>query len=361
MPLVPSRPFPNVFPVGANYNHIFKPRQFSDMSLIAATAADRRIYSHSSQLRNWHVNYAVGTSIPVKVVVYSPYSRRWHTFGDSAGTTTTLWTISGTTWVSFGGPLQTGDGFVAKCAATNLASDILFGYGRTSASTGKFLRSTNGGTTFGGTVAAFPTSNTQSGQAIAWCQALGRWIAVVGANPAGTLLTGGTFSTTQALLATSWTQGSGRSPQFLMVRNRPSPIILGTTIDGQTTMYLRSVDGVNWTEETFPTNLSGGFQGCFHAEDGYFYVPASTSLYRSSTGLTGSWSNLGAFGGSHIASYGPFILRGNATYSPDGGGTWFRCFEFENVDLLVSTQAGVGAVFARTTGGDHYVSFLGGV
>lgn len=344
---MPVYPFPLVRPAGYTSGDVPTPAELQALQEEAAAAADGRIWTDIAVVKNWAYTQVGSISTMVqKSLLRDPVSRRWFVFGGN--TASASFSADGSRWfntgtVGFGdlAPAMT----AVQSAAVNSAGIILAGGAPTSASTGKIRESADGGATWS-TVRNIGASNTNSVHSLAYSETLALWFCGV-ANE-------GLFSSPDRV---TWTVRTAGVPLYMCIRESPSPILIGSPIVGAAnTSYRRSVDGITWTTETFPENLSSQ-AGCWNAVQGKFFFSGATGVWSSTTGLTGSWTQVNATTGqSSIASFGRMLVRGDGKASIDGGVTWFRVLELNGqTDLHVTaTPYGVGMVRGATF--DVYLS-----
>jgi hypothetical protein len=341
---MPAWPFQLVHPAGYTNGDVPNGAELQSLQEQVAASADGRVFTDLAAIRNW--KYLTGglTELYQRTIIRDPVSRRWLMFGGTAASV--AWTVSGARWantIAIPGAPTTSD-FTAAWA--NNAGVIMAGGAPVSASANKIRESTNGGDTW--TARTIGGSNTQSVGTIAYSEALGLWFCSIGGN-AGE----GLYSSADRI---TWTlrTAAGTPPDQLIIRETPSPILLATTLKtaSPTAAYKRSVDGITWTTETFPdgSNPAASLcQGCWSDALGAFFVGSTSGIYKSSTGLTGSWTLVESTWPSpsvksSIAAYGRTLIRGDGKASIDGGLTWFAVLETTNVDLFIkATPFGIAA------------------
>jgi hypothetical protein len=343
---MPVWPFPLVRPSGFVNNDVPNGAEIQQLQEQGAAAADGRVWTDLAAVKNWRATLSLGyTAFGPNATIRDPVSRRWLVFGGN--TASASYTIDGSRWFN-SGTTNFGDlapiMLCATAAAVDPAGIILAGGAPSSASTGKIRESTDSGLTWA-TVRNIGASNTNPVFFLAYSQALALWFCSVNNE--------GIFSSSDRI---TWTLRSASYAQYITVRETPSPVLLTSQLVGGGTPYRRSVDGIAWTNETFPENISAK-QLCWSDALGKFFASGATAIWSSTTGLTGSWTSVAATTiQAAIASFGRLLIRGDGKASLDGGVSWSPVLELGGqTDLhVVATPGGVAMI--RATSQDLYLS-----
>lgn len=316
-----------------------------------AVAADGRAWTDVAVLKKWSYQNTGYATFSSRSLIRDPFSRRWLVFGGN--TASCLFTVEGSKWngsgtVNFGdlSPVMQD----AVCAAANGSGIILAGCNPLSATTNKIRESSDAGATWATTRSIGPSS-TRAVAGMTYSQSLSLWLATVGIS--GTV--DGIYSSSDRV---TWTNRSTLGPRFFCNVDTPSTIILGTglLVAGTTANYARSVDGLTWTTETLPENVSV-VQAAWDATRGKFFMSGATGIWSSSTGLTGSWTKV--YTGTEQASLGAFgrvLMRGDGKASLDGGVTWFAVVDLNGATNYHVTATPYGVGLAGTTSVEVYLS-----
>jgi hypothetical protein len=342
MPQSPPYPFINHFPTLAP-NEAIDPNKLTALALQASTAADGRIHSDVSAVKNWRkATPALPDPIAQGTLIRDKVSRRYLAFGNVGFECGFVWTISGVTWVD-GGTLGGSPALQHSplSSATDNAGVILVGGAPFTASTGKLRESTDGGLNW--VSRSIGSADTLAARAITYVPQLSLWICMVGGLSGGA--GAGIYTSTDRSV---WAFRNSSVYSHFATKEFGSPIIIGTTHNffAASNTYTRSVDGINWVPQTGPWPENSTCRGCWSEENQAFYVGTFTGIWKSTTALTGEWtkvSDVSINGGSSIAAFGRVLLRGDGYASLDGGVTWLQVLELASNDHhVVATDFGVG-------------------
>ena len=325
--------------------------ELEKMQQQGAAAADGRVWTDLAVLKKWSYQQLSPVTISPRSLLRDPVSRRWLIFeGNTASTEFTIdgsrWFGSGTT--NFGDPSPTMNAAIA--AAANSAGVMLAGGQLLSASTAKLRESTDGGNTWL-TQRNVGASNTLPVNSLAYSESLGLWFCSIGSS--GT--PDGVYSSSDRV---TWTKRTTLMPSYWLKADLPTTILLGTglVVAGSTPNYARSTDGITWSTESLPENVSSQ-QGCWSDAAGKFFMSGATGIWSSTTGLTGSWTKIWA--GTIQASIGAFgrcLMRGDGTASIDAGVSWVPVLDLGGQTDLHVTGTPYGVALARGSSKDIYIS-----
>jgi hypothetical protein len=354
MPQSPPYPFVNQFPSLAP-NEAIDPNKLATLALQVSTAADGRVWSDVSAVKNWKKSInAVPNPLNSSTLIRDPVSRRWLIFGEAGGEMCAIRTVSGLTW---DGPIFVAGSPVLNqtiSSAVNSAGVILAGGGASSNTTGKIRESTDGGANW--ITRNIGLSDQLMARALTYVPQLSLWICMVGGLSGGA--GAGIYTSTDRI---TWTFQNSSVYSHFATKEFGSPIIIGTTHNfaGATNTYTRSVDGINWSPQTGPWPENSTCRGCWSEENNAFFVGSFTGIWKSTSALTGEWtkvSNDSMSGGSSIGAFGRVLIRGDGKASLDGGVTWFQVLELASNDHFVTAYTDFGVGIARSTSREIYLS-----
>jgi hypothetical protein len=354
---MPAWPFALVHPAGYADGLVPNGAELQLLQQQVAVAADGRVWTDIAAVRNnRYTNVILPPSLSQRTLIRDPKSRRWLVFGGTAGTVN--WTVSGSRWLGGSAALGGMGSIMAyvTAAAANSAGVILVGGAPSVPATDKLRESTDGGDTW--ILRNIGGVNAQSINAIVYSESLALWLCSVGGVGGD-----GIYSSPDRV---TWTAraAAGAPPLQLVLRESPTPIILGTCpiIGGGSTNYYRSVNGTTWTTESFPVTVTiSPSQGCWSDALGAFFIGGGDGIYTSTTGLTGSWTRIDTTWptpgtSSSIAAFGRLLLRGDGKASVDGGVSWFQVLESTRTDLFVTaTSFGVAWACGQAGLTDVYI------
>lgn len=298
--------------------------ELQDLQTKVAAAADGRVWTDLAAIKNytWGTAGAIST-LSQRTLIRDPKSRRWIVFGGNTGSAS--WTVDNSRgFVLNSGAGQLGAQIIQVTAAwANATGVILAGGAPFSADTRKLRESTDGGTTWA-TARNIGSSDTRQVNAITYSESLGLWLCSIGGvSPDND----GLYSSADRV---TWTLRDTGMPQFFVVRETPTPVILATAlvvVGGASPNYRRSTDGTVWTAESLPENISGQAP-CWSDALGLFFMSGATGIWKSATGSTGSWTKVySGTEGASLGAFGRLLVRGDGKVSIDGGVTWFAVLE----------------------------------
>lgn len=352
MPQSPPYPFVNQFPALGPDDPI-DPVKLAALAGQVAVSADGRIHSDLVTVKNWkYIQPAVPSPMNANTLIRDPVSRRWMIFGEAGGEMCVIRTVSGLVW---DGPIFLAGSPVLNqtiASAVNSAGVILAGGGASSNTTGKLRESTDGGTSW--ITRNIGLSDQLLARALAYVPQLSMWICMVGGLSGGAGC--GIYTSTDRI---TWTFRNSAVFSHFVVKDTDSPIIIATTHNaiGAGSTYQRSTDGINWGPETGPWPENSTCRGCWSDEHQAFFVGTFTGLWRSATGIAGSWTKINSdtFFGA-IGAIGRILMRGDGKASIDAGVTWFNVLELINNDLFVTAVPGFGVGVVRGATRDIYLS-----
>lgn len=340
----PVWPFPLVRPAGYVDGSVPTGPEIQALQERVAAAADGRVYTDVALLRNSSRLDASAffDASGLVTAVRDPASKRWLIFGIFGGTTVVAyWSVAGRVWTYLGGIGGAVLSSVFSCAVSP-AGVVLVGGAPPSSSTARILESTDGGATW--TARNIGTAGTLAVRALAYSTSLGLWIASVGDATHDGILTSADRIT--------WTlRAANQVPQYFAIAELPTTVILANAVVGAAlTSYRRSLDGITWTTETFPENASSQ-QPCWSDAAGAFFMSGATGIWKSTTGLTGSWTKI--YTGTEQASLGAFgrlLLRGDGSASQDLGVSWSPVTDLSGVtDCGIVTNTAGAMIFRRAS------------
>jgi hypothetical protein len=359
--LIPAHPFRNQYPMGLGVKDPAPPQRLVDVAAQAAAASDGRVHSDLSLLKNWKLftNLSIGGGpTPLGIApCFDPKSRRWLVFGmNIVGEAEVAYTVSGTQWLIITSieASAPGPNLTPKCSYVNAAGHILVGgFGSGPAATINKLRdSVDGGATWN--YRAIGASDTSTVVSLAYSETLRIWVASqTGAET-------GIWSSTDRI---TWTKRSSVIAANLIVRESPSPLFIAHGTTAPSNAHLTSTDGINWVVDTSTaTHDVTGRRGTWNEHHGYFFIPTTaTGIYRSATGLPGSWSQVSAFNATQLCSFGRALVRGDGSISLDAGVTWFLAVESAVPGMLPICGPGVGVMLCTDeSAADIFISQIGG-
>jgi hypothetical protein len=344
---MPVWPFPLVRPAGYTNGDTPTGPEIEQLQEQVAAAADGRIWTDLGVLKKWTWQQLSPVTISPRSLLRDPVSRRWMVFeGNTASTEFSIdgsrWFGSGTT--NFGDPSPTMNAAIA--AAASSGGVLLAGGQLVGSSAAKLRESTDGGNTWL-TQRSVGAADTHPVNALTYSESLALWLCVLGTSD-------GIYSSSDRI---TWTKRSTLMPTYWAKADLPTTIIIANTlVGGSATNYGRTTDGITWTTETFPENVSSQ-QGCWSDAFGKFFLSGATGIWSSSTGLTGSWTKIWA--GTIQASLGAFrrcLMRGDGQASIDGGVTWVPVLDLGGQTDLHVTATPFGVALARGASKDIYIS-----
>lgn len=357
---VTSFPFKNQLAMGLGTGDGISQQQVKDIAAQVAVSADGRIHSDLALLKNWKrfTSLSIGAGpTPCGIApCFDPKTRRWLVFGMNIVTECeAVFTVSGTRWhisssIEASAP---GANLVPFVSYANRAGVILVGGSGTGGGStiNKLRESTDGGDTW--TFRAIGASDTSRIVSICYSERLRIWVASQeGAEP-------GIWSSTDRI---TWTKRSTAKAGNMVLRDTSSPLFVYTGA-GSSNNYGISVDGINWTAQSFPTDVAADEQqGVWNDEFGFFYVPtAAGGIYRSATGTTSSWTQVSTFNDTQLCVFGKALVRGDGQISVDGAVTWFPVIETADPDFLPVCAPGLGVgLFSDVSSGTALLSTFGG-
>jgi hypothetical protein len=354
MPQFPAHPFVNQFPALGPDDPI-DPAKLAALAGQVAVSADGRIYSDLSVVKNWkYTQPSVPSPMRQRTLIRDPVSRRWLQFGEAGGELALIWTVSGLVWT---GPIFPAGSPVlnqAFSAFANNAGVILAGSGASSNTTGKLRESTNGGDSW--VTRNIGASDQLFARALVYSETLNLWLCTVGGLSGGA--GAGIYSSVDRV---TWTLRSTGVYSDYVIKDTASPIILMTTHNhaSPSAGVFRSTDGINWAAEAVPWSEISPAKGTWSEEHGAFFIGTASGLWRSATGVAGSWTkvnNDNYSASSSIGALGRILVRGDGKASIDGGVNWVSVLELANNDLHVTAVPGFGVGVVRGTTRDIYIS-----
>jgi hypothetical protein len=351
-------PFTNPKPLGWSLFEVLTSAQMTAVNANAAAAADGSTWSDVAIVKNWKLydGSAIWNPNNPFGACFDPISKRWIVLASQLGSLhlSAYRTISGARFDQVGA-IDGGNtnGNTQGSIHCNSAGVILAGGQPTSANATKLTKSIDGGSTW--TQSAIGPADTLPVTAISYSESLALWMCIIG----GASTHDGLFTSPDAAMWTS--RYTATTPQYLTVRESPSPIIIANNlawIPGDPTGYVRSTDAITWTGQTFPDSCSN--KGAWSDYWGKFFFGGLTGIWSSPDGTTGSWTRVSSdVGTCSIASFGRMLIKGDGKCSVDGGATWFRCLDAGATDYRFAVGAAGVLAFSSSVHDLHLSQLVG--